>query len=73
MHEYMNMILTFYHNMAYYMTCYTAWIYVNVYKAINEFKAIKIAPQKSIYNIIINVGLIGLGSKPSLFWTHISQ
>ena len=55
------MILAFYPNMAYYMTCYNAWTYVNVYKVINKFKAIKITPQKSISKIITNLGLTGFG------------
>ena len=63
------MILVFYPN----MISYNAWIYVNVYKAINEFKAIKIIPQKSISKIITKLGQMGLGSKPSSFWTRVSQ
>ena len=46
---------------------------MNEYKAINILKAFNITPQKPISNSITNLGLMGLGSKPSPSWTHISQ
>ena len=67
------MILAFYPNMTYYMTCYNAWSYMNEYKAINILKAFNITSQKHISNFITTLGLMGLGSKPSPSWTQISK
>ena len=58
MHDHVNLILAFHPNMAYYMTCYNAWTYVNIYKAITEFKIIKITSQKPIFNIITKISLV---------------